>query len=110
MNGSECAVLAIWLMKIALNIAEDNPDCTHSSMVAAIFTNLVVMRKAASKANNPGLHATLLPENQRRLQQAAFLFRSAHNWLAQESIEKGLLLWRLRPKYHKYLVEVYAVL
>lgn len=67
-------------------------------------------------SNNRAL--TLSPENLAGLQRACYLFRCAHNsglesrvfqrvpatlGLATQSVEAGKLLWKLRPKYHKWL-------
>ena len=118
--------------------------CFHgkSRLRAAIFVNLVAMRKALSCPSN-GVTA-LTDSNLTILQRANYLFHAAHNrplafdcvcgmglclvgphmcfgWmlmsvpvchfntchviqgLVAESIQKGELLWKTRPKYHKLL-------
>ena len=72
------------------------------------------MREAISLGQNPGV--VLEKRNVKKLQSAAYLWHSAFNrlmllkatklvpsGLAVESIERGEMLWKLRPKCHKFL-------
>ena len=66
----------------------------HLRLRAAIFVNLVLMRKTMSRKNNPGYHISVSPENLERLHKACFLFKSAHNSVHVASSVLGLFeLW-----------------
>lgn len=97
-------VLAKWLETVCLGMVMKNPHDEHAKifdcivckfcfmcvllvcvmvgvsylrMRAAIFINLVAMRRALSAANNEFL--SLAPSNLEAFQKANYLFHSAHN-------------------------------
>mmetsp|Transcript_69496 Transcript_69496/g.153337 ORF Transcript_69496/g.153337 Transcript_69496/m.153337 type:complete len:153 (+) Transcript_69496:140-598(+) len=98
--------MAQWLEMITLKVASENPANTHAQMRAAVFVNLVTMRKVMDHGGNG--HVQLAPCNLEILQKSNYLFHSAHNWLAMESLEANKLLWKSRPK-HKLDHLVYDV-
>ena len=106
-----------------------HPTTASLRLRAAVFVNLVAMRDAMSLSNNP---TTLLTKpNLEQLRKACFLFHAAYNrsmaknmrmtpvlraacasmvgaaGLATTALAAGKLLWKIRPKYHKWLCAFY---
>ncbi|CAL1143695.1 unnamed protein product [Cladocopium goreaui] len=95
----ESVVLAKWLMGICVAVAAQHPGDEHAGLRAAVFVNLVGMRKAMNEVPGP----VLSEDSIRRLQECCYLYHCAFNSLATEAIEHGKLLWKIRPKYHRTL-------
>lgn len=99
--NQESVVLARWMETICLDAASKNPANQHAQLLgfyrpsvscinsvsaktlwyvrmrAAVFVNLVMMRRAMSSRENG--HLSLSPRNLDVLRKANYLFHSAHN-------------------------------
>lgn len=96
LNGAEAVVMARWLQGICLGIAAASPDSEHAQLGAAVFVNLVLMRKAMS-----GVGILMPDENLRQLRSANYLFHASLNSLAHSAVQSGNIRWKIRPKLHK---------
>lgn len=97
-NGAETGILAKWLAGVTVGLAYKHPENVHMQLRAAVFINACAMREAVTLRQGP----LLTPENYSKLETANYLFHSALNGLAEEAISEGRLLWKLRPKVHKW--------
>ena len=98
-GAQEAVILAKWLETICLDVASRDPTDEHKAFLghfiqapqngqlmfswfprlrAAVFVNLVGMRRALSSPQNGYLDLT--PANLAALQRANYLFHCAHNW------------------------------
>ena len=91
----ESVVLIRWLASVCWR--ESMKDGTrHNRLRAAVFVGLNEMRKAFSRAG-----PILSQESCRIAEKYNSMYHSSLNSLANESIQHGKLLWKIRPKFHQ---------
>ena len=84
-----------WLAGVTYKEAS-RTETHHDNLRAAVFLALNEMRKIMSRAT------MFIPaDGLRRLEYYNFMYHNSLNGLAQEAINAGKKLWKLRPKGHQ---------
>ena len=95
-------MLVRWLAGVTIREAY-RTESAHDNLRAAVFLALNEMRKIMSREK-----IFLPPAALQRLEYYSFMYHNSLNSLAQEAIEAGKKLWKIRPKGHQNHVRKYV--
>ena len=91
----ESVILVRWLAGVTIKEAT-RTQTHHDNLRAAVFLALNEMRKIMSRAT-----MFIPPAGLQRLEYYNFMYHNSLNGLAQEAIDAGKKLWKIRPKGHQ---------